>query len=246
MRTKEEGQRRMIDMHSHILPYIDDGAIKLKESIQMIKEAKEAGFDSIVSTSHYIEESYNASKMKRQELIDLLNSKLQEEDIEIKIYNGAEAYITPNLIKLIKDDKLPTLNNTKYLLMELPMNSQIIYLDRMISNLVSSGLVPVIAHPERYSYVQENPKMIMNLLDRGAIFQSNYGSIIGVYGREAEKTLKKLLKNDMIYLFGSDCHRKNSIYTEMEPILKKLEKLIGKEKLEELTSINPQRLLEKM
>lgn len=235
----------MIDMHSHILPGIDDGSRSIEESIQMIKEAKEAGFEAIVSTSHYIEESYSASKMQRQELIDMLNDKLQEENIKIEIYNGAEAYITPNLIKLIKEEKLPTLNNTKYLLMELPMNSQIIYLNRMISDLVSSGIIPVIAHPERYSYVQENPKMLMELLEIGAIFQANYGSIVGSYGREAEKTIKRLLKNDMIHLLGSDCHRKNSIYTEMKPILKKLEKLIGKEKLEELTSINPQKVLGK-
>jgi len=234
----------MIDMHSHILPNIDDGATSIEESIQMLKEAYEAGFTAVVSTSHYIEESWNVSKQKRQELIDIIGKKLELENIKITIYNGAEAYISNNLDKLVQKEELPTINGTKYLLIELPMNNEIIYLEEIICELLSNGIIPIIAHPERYSYVQKNPKILQKFIEKGVLFQANYGSIIGKYGKEAERTVKKLLKNDMIHVFGTDSHRNNSTYTQMVQILKKITKLIGKDKIELLSNINPQKIIE--
>lgn len=234
----------MIDMHSHILPAIDDGSRNIEESIEMIKEAKNAGFTAIVSTSHYIEESYNSSKHEREDLIKNINQILEAENTDIKIYNGAEAYVSTNLNELIEKEKLPTINESKYLLMELPMHSEILYLDNIIYNLKANGIIPIIAHPERYSYVQKNPKMLQDLINKGVLFQANYGSIIGRYGKDAEKTLKRLLKSNMIHFLGTDTHRSGSVYTQMDKILKKLEKLIGKEKLELLSKTNPQKVLE--
>ncbi|MCI9246369.1 MAG: hypothetical protein HFJ30_04500 [Clostridia bacterium] len=233
----------MIDIHCHILPGIDDGSRDVEESMEMIREAYKAGFTNIISTSHYIEESYNVPKVRRQELIDMLNSKIEQEGMQIKIYNGAEAYITPNLVELIKAEELPTMNGTKYLLMELPMHNQILNLESIVSKVINQGITLIIAHPERYSYVQKNYKVLNELAEMGVLFQANYGSCIGQYGKEAEKTLKKLLKANRISFFGTDCHRAGSIYDKMPEILKKLEKMIGKEKLEELTTINPQKLI---
>ena len=169
----------MIDVHSHILPEIDDGSQDMKESIQMIKEAYEAGFTDIVSTSHYIEESYNVEKKEREKLIEIIKEELRKENINVKIYNGAEAYISSNLGELIQGEILPTINHTKYLLMELPRHSEIIYLDNMISELIDQGIIPIIAHPERYTYVQKKPKALLDLIEKGVLFQANYGSIIG-------------------------------------------------------------------
>lgn len=233
----------MIDIHCHILPNIDDGSRSIEESMQMIREAYEAGFTDIISTSHYIEESYNAPKSERQELIEMLNAKIEQEGMNIKIYNGAEAYIAPNLVELIEKEKLPTMNGTKYLLMELPMHNQILHLENIVSKVINQGITLIIAHPERYDIVQKNYKVLNELAEMGVLFQANYGSCIGQYGKEAEKTLKKLLKANRISFFGSDCHRAGSVYYQMPEILKKLEKMIGKEKLEELTTRNQQKLL---
>lgn len=233
----------MIDVHCHILPGIDDGSRSIEESMEMIKEAYEAGFTAIISTSHYVEEIYRASKAKRQELIDMLSEKTEQDGLDIKIYNGAEAYISPDLVELIEAGELPTMNGTKYLLMELPMHNQILGLERVIQNIISQGITLIIAHPERYSYVQKNYKILNELADMGVLFQANYGSCIGQYGKEAEKTLKKLLKADRISFFGTDCHRANSVYCQMPEVLKKLEKMIGKEKLEKLTTTNPLKLI---
>ena len=125
----------MIDMHSHILPQIDDGAVNIDESIKMLKEAYKAGFTDIVSTSHYFENEYCTTKGEREKLIQILEERLKLENIKINIYNGAEAYINTNLGDLISEGILPTINSTKYLLVELPMNNRIIYLNEIINEL---------------------------------------------------------------------------------------------------------------
>lgn len=231
----------MIDMHSHILPGIDDGAKNIEESINMLKEAKQAGFTDIISTSHFIEENYNTSKEVREIIINKIKQEIH--DIDINIYNGCEAYVSENMQELIKSDILPTINNSRYLLFELPMNNEIIILDKIIYNLKQIGIVPIIAHPERYSYVQDNPNMLIDLIENGVLFQVNYASVIGKYGSKAKKTAEKLLKNNMAHFLGTDTHRQNSIYTEMNKILKRLNKIVTKEKLEELTTLNPQKVL---
>ena len=229
----------MIDIHSHILYGIDDGSKSIEESVKMINEAKEAGFTTIISTSHYIEESYNADKNKRQELIETLKENVEG----IEIYNGAEAYVSKNMCKLIKQGILPTLSNSKYLLFELPMNSRILNLDDIIYDLMSDKIVPIIAHPERYSYVQQDPNVLIDLINKGVLFQCNYASIDGKYGIAPKKTMKKLLKHNMVHFLGTDTHRQNSIYTHIPEICKKIEKIIGKEKLMELSTYNPSKIL---
>lgn len=233
----------MIDVHSHIIPGIDDGAINFDESYSMFVEANKAGFTDIISTSHYIEGHYEEDSIKRHAWIKAMNKILINNNMELNLHCGSEIYITQNLIKLIKDKKASTLADSKYVLFELPMNNNIKYLNEIIFEIKSLGMIPVIAHPERYSYIQENPNLAITLISQGALFQGNYASVIGYYGKHAKRTLIKLLKANAIHFLGTDCHKMNDIYTKMDEIIKKLEKTIGKDKLEELSTINPKHIL---
>ena len=190
----------MIDFHSHILPGIDDGSRSIEQTIRMLKEAKEAGFTKIISNSHYIEGYYESDEAERTELLN----EVQKNISGIELYLGNEIYITNNMINLIQNKKASTINNSKYVLFEFPLSAKSMNDKEVVYRLIENGFVPVIAHPERYSYVQDNPEYIEELAEMGALFQANYGSIIGMYGKKAEKTLKKLLKNDLIRFFGSD------------------------------------------
>ena len=229
----------MIDFHSHILPGIDDGSRSIEQTIRMLKEAKEAGFTKIISTSHYMEGYYESDETER---IELLN-EVQKNISGIELYLGNEKYITNNMIDLIQNKQASTINNSKYVLFEFPLSAKSMNDKEVIYRLIENGFVPVIAHPERYSYVQDNPEYIEELAEMGALFQANYGSIIGMYGKKAEKTLKKLLKNDLIRFFGTDSHRIDQVYTKMPKILKKLHKVLSDEEIEEFTVINPQKVL---
>ena len=229
----------MIDFHSHILPGIDDGSRSIEQTIRMLKEAKEAGFTKIISTSHYIEGYYESDEAERTELLN----EVQKNISGIELYLGNEIYITNNMINLIQNKKASTINNSKYVLFEFPLSAKSMNDKEVVYRLIENGFVPVIAHPERYSYVQDNPEYIEELAEMGALFQANYGSIIGMYGKKAEKTLKKLLKNDLIRFFGTDSHRIDQVYTKMPKILKKLHKVLSDEEIEEFTVINPQKVL---
>lgn len=233
----------MIDIHSHLISNVDDGAKSPEETIELIKEAREAGITDIILTPHYIINSYE----QNAETLILLKDKLQQiinsENINVNLHIGMEVYITDNLVEILKQNKILTLAGSKYLLMELPLNTNVQYLDMVIFRLIENNIIPIIAHPERYKFVQEDSSKVRELIDSGCLIQSNIGSILGIYGKKAKKTIKYLLKNDLINFIATDTHRKNTIYPLLEKGIKKIEKITGKEKVKELTNLNAQRIL---
>ena len=230
----------MIDFHSHILPGIDDGSKNLEQSIAMVNEAKKVGFTKIISTSHYMENYYECNEKNRKELLE----QVQKNVNGIELCLGNEIYITNNMIELLQNGQASSINRTKYVLFEFPLITTRPMNDKeVIYRLVENGYIPIIAHPERYPFIQENPDYLFELEEMGALFQANYGSIIGMYGLKAKKILKILLKNNLISFFGSDVHRPEQVYNKMPQIIKKLKKIISNEEFEEFTEINPEKVL---
>lgn len=233
----------MIDMHSHILPNIDDGARSVEETFHLIQEAKEVGFEAIIATSHYMEGYYETDAPEREVWVKAIYDKLQEKNIDINLYLGNEIYLSENMITLLEEGKASTINDTSYVLFEMPLNVEPLNLYDVIYEMQQYKLVPILAHPERYSFVQEEPELIYDLIQKGVLMQANYASIIGYYGQKAQMIVKKLLENNMIHFLGSDVHRQNTIYSKIPQILEELKNIVGKEKLEELTTINPKLVL---
>ena len=124
------------------------------------------------------------------------------------------------------------------------MNVKPINVYDVIYEMLQNKIVPVLAHPERYRFVQQDPSLIYELIDTGVLMQANYASIIGWYGEKAEILVKKFLESNMISFLGTDVHRQNTIYPRIPEILKKIEDIIGKEKLYDLTTLNPKRVLQ--
>lgn len=210
----------------------------------MLREAYIAGFRTVIATSHYLEGKYIANRQQKERYIQLLQEILIKEKINIKVCNGSEVYNTINTLSLITGGIIATLNNSRYVLIELPMNQNNVYFEKNIYDLVSNGYIPIIAHPERYIYVQNNPSIVLNWIEQGSLLQSNYGSFIGIYGKNAQKTAIKLLKHNAIHFLGSDCHRVDSIYLKMDLIKKKIEKEIGKEDFYTISHRNPLYIIE--
>ena len=183
----------MIDFHTHILPEVDDGSKSYEESLEMLKEAKNVGFDIVISTSHYAVGCYEVPEYKRKELIEDLSL---EENVP-QILLGSEIFLTYNIVELLKEFKASTINNTKYVLIELPLKKKIVNLETEINILKENGYIPIIAHPERCLYIQKNYKVLNTLNKLGVLFQCNYGSIIGNYGFRAKYIMKKMLKDNL-------------------------------------------------
>lgn len=230
----------MIDVHCHLVYGVDDGSTSLNETLQMLKEAKNVGFTDIILTPHFS----NYFQVSAEEISKRIEEiKRESQAIGINLYQGNEIYITSTLIDDLNNKKSVSLNNSKYVLFEVPMHNSTYNVDEVIYDILNAGKVPILAHPERYDFVQSDPNWLLNYIDRGVLFQSNYASIVGRYGKEAKETVKKLLTHNMIHFLGSDNHKPNTVYAEMPEILNKLEKLIGPNYLKTLSLDNPQKIL---
>lgn len=234
----------MIDFHTHIIPNIDDGSRSIEETFNLIKEAKEAGFEGIVLTSHYIENYYETDVPERDMWVKVISDNLKQKGIETDLYLGNEIYISGNMMNLLIEGKASTINNSSYVLFEMPLNAEPMNLYDVIYSLQENKLIPVLAHPERYSFIQKEPELVYDLIEKGVLMQANYGSILGQYGEKAQMIVRRFLENNMIHFLGTDVHRQNTIYKRIPHALKEIEEIVGRVKLEQLTTINPQLALE--
>ena len=234
----------MIDFHTHIIPNIDDGSRSIEETFNLIQEAKEVGFEGIVLTSHYIENYYETDVPERDIWVKAISDNLKNKGIETDLYLGNEIYMSENMMNLLIDGKASTINNSCYVLFEMPLNAEPMNLYDVIYSLQENKLIPVLAHPERYSFIQKEPELVYDLIEKGVLMQANYGSILGQYGEKAEIIVRRFFENNMIHFLGSDVHRQNSIYKRVPQALEEIKEIVGEEKLKELTTINPKLALE--
>ena len=231
----------MIDFHSHILPNVDDGAKSKEETFELLAEAKKYGFKKIVATPHYIEKYFEKDKNEIKAIAKNIIEEIQCKEIEIIL--GNELYFSKNIVHLLKENKASTIGNSNYVLLEYPMNEKPLDIYEYIYMLQENGYIPILAHPERYQFVQKDPSILYDFVDMGVLLQANYGSIMGIYGKMAKLFMEKMLQSNLVAFLGSDVHRKNTIYPMIPKALNRIEKIVGKEKLEELVFNNPERVL---
>lgn len=231
----------MTDIHSHILFDVDDGSRTIEESIELLKQMKELGFNNVILTPHYIQGSeYCRANQEKKIKFNEIKEELKKQNIKINIFLGNEIFINNEIYELIKNGKIHTLNNTRYILVELPFHHPIMNLEDVIYELKIKGLIPIIAHPERYTYFQENYKEIDRLKEEGFLFQANYASILGYYGKESQKLMKYMLKKQYIDFLGTDLHRTTKTYVidNFKKIEKKIIKIAKNDYYEEIQENN--------
>ena len=233
----------MIDVHSHIVFGVDDGSRTIDESIEMIKEAYSAGFKKIIVTPHYMEEYYENDVQEINKRIIKIIGELKKTHCDVQILQGNEIYITDNITKLLENKKATSLNYQQYVLFELPLNSETMILNSVVYQILETGGIPVLAHPERYPFVQKDPNVLLPLIEEGVLIQSNYGSIIGQYQKKAQDTLKKMLEHEMVHLLGSDVHRPQTIYPKINQCIYEMKKIVDDDYIDLITNSNPQKVI---
>lgn len=234
----------MIDIHSHILPFVDDGAVDMNMSVKMAKIYLEQGIKMVVATPHYIEYSSNTTVEGNTKILKLLREELKKEDLDLEIFLGNEILSSMDIIRYVKDGITSTLNGTKYVLVELPMYDLPLYIESMIYDLLLNGYIPIIAHPERNSKIIEDPNILYRYIELGALSQLNLPSLEGKYGQDVKETAKILLENNMIHFVGTDAHSKRVRSPMVRDSLKILRDLVSKEYYDNLTFKNAELLLE--
>ena len=226
----------MVDLHTHILPGICDGAKSIDESINIIKEGIKYGVTDFVMTPHYIiGTSYNADNKVKIKLIEEIKNKLKKDNIKANIYIGNEVFVCNDLLELNENNFISTINNSNYLLLELPMSDEFKGVNDVVFKLKCENINSIIAHPERYSYFNRNPKKIEELINRGVLFQCNIGSFFGQYGKDVQKLVMLLLKHKAISFIASDVHNeKNNCYAKIEKLKKILSRYLSNEEIEDI------------
>jgi len=229
----------MKDLHSHILYDIDDGARSLEESLEILKKAFNNGVTDIVLTPHYIKDSmYDVNNQEKIKKLKKLQEELKRNKIDINLYLGNEVYVDDEIVELIENDYIKTINDSRYVLIELPLNSKYSMLEEVLFKLKKKNLVPIIAHPERYICYYNDYDFFDNLIKSGCLFQCNIGSLYGYYGTKSKRMLKGFLKRRMVHFFGSDIHHAASDIYEKD-IRKTLFKILkDEEKVDRLLNKN--------
>lgn len=232
----------MIDIHAHILPGVDDGSRSLEESVEMVRELASYGVTDIIATPHYMNETiFMSPRMKNVELLLKLREQLAAQKINVNISLGNEIYIDKAIADLIDTGLISTMVDSKYILVELPINGEFPNYEDILQDLMDAGYQVILAHPERYGIVQQDYEIVRNLREMGILLQSNLGSVSGKYGKEAKRTVKKLIQDKMIFAFGSDMHRPGGEkYFELSQ--KKLAKYYDERELRKVLVTNPKKL----
>lgn len=233
----------MIDIHSHILYGVDDGAKTIDESVDIIRNLYKNGITDIILTPHYIEySSYNSNKKSNLEKLDSLKKKLKEEGINVNLYLGNEIYINNNILSLLKKGEISSLNDSKYLLIELPMSGKYDNYVEIFKELIENGYKVILAHPERYNTFKKDINLIYELKNIGVLMQCNIESILKTYGKDSYKTIKKLAKNKLINFIASDIHHKKD-YEYINKARNKFKKYYSDSEIDDLLSNNQKDIL---
>ncbi|SMB88937.1 protein-tyrosine phosphatase [Desulfonispora thiosulfatigenes DSM 11270] len=224
----------MVDLHSHILPEIDDGSKSMEETLKMGRIAASQGFNKIIATPHYIEGEYTITKDKLLETIKRVNACFQKENIKLEVLPGAEVYLSPSLPAKLKAGEISTLNNSPYILIEFPMRDIPVYTEDILYEVRLLGYKPVIAHPERYSKVMEDPNYLKSLIEQGNYVQINSMSITGGLGERVKKTAQILLKHKMVHFIGTDAHSPRARSPKIQGAIEQMKKWTDENYLEKI------------
>ncbi len=196
-----------IDIHSHVIPGVDDGSRDLETSMALLRMAAESGTTDIIATPHVIDVSTTLTWDAIRRYVEDLQREADKENIKINIYPGAETELNWDLLELIKEDHSRfCLAGSRYLLMEMPSLMLPPHLEEIIYELQVMDIVPVLAHPERQMQLMENPEKLLDLLEKGCAAQSNGGSVTGVFGPRVQHNVEQLLEQKVIAFMGSDAH----------------------------------------
>lgn len=200
-----------VDIHSHLIPGIDDGVKSIEEALTVLKHFISLGYKKVVTTPHINPEFYPNTPSIIAEGFNELKKAVDEHKLNIEIEFAAEYYLGDELWQNTQEKKELLTFGDNYLLFECSFLNEPFYLKEFIFNVISQGYKPVLAHPERYAFVHHNFQLLEDLKNRGVLLQINALSLIGHYTHYPKKIAERLIKNEMVDFIGSDCHNVHHI-----------------------------------
>lgn len=238
---KEKTIYKFIDVHSHILPSVDDGAKDIEESMKMMRIAKAEGIERILLTPH-TRTTYVPEEVFDKQLA-LLKEKCESEDIHIPFYRGTEVFYTGDAVEYLRTGKANTLNGTSYVLTEFMPMARPNEIRNDLMKLLSEGYKPIVAHIERYPMVADDLDNIRLIRGLGVKIQVNVGSFTGFFGGSIRKLLYRALDERLVDFLGTDAHDAKGRAPYVQKCLNNLYKDFSKSYIEEISYQNAEEYL---
>jgi len=199
------------DIHSHLIPGIDDGSPDMETTISLLKKFIDLGYEKVITTPHVMSDYYKNNPEIILSGLNNIRKEIKKQNLNIEIEAAAEYNLEPEFEKLLDDGNLLSFGTEKYLLFELSFFDEPLRLNETIWRMIEKGFVPVLAHVERYGYWHNNYDKIEEMINRGVKLQLNIGSVTGTYGPEVKKFAERLIKDEIIDFVGSDCHHQHHL-----------------------------------
>ncbi len=223
----------MTDLHCHILPGVDDGAVDLEEALDMARIAVADGITEIVATPHTENGVYQNKGEDVRVAVDCLQAALIANRIPLKLSPGSEVHIHLHLLERVKSGKVLTINDQKrYLLLELPNHLLPQFTDELITALLMENIIPLIAHPERNAVLRKHPSRLSNWINQGVCVQINAGSVLGKWGNQTKRWAMRLIKQGWVHVLASDGHHS----ANRKPLLSAAYQTVGDETSERVVA----------
>ncbi len=228
----------MIDLHCHILPGVDDGAASLQESLSMAEQAIAQGITHLLCTPHHNNGRYENEKSSVIAAVHHLQNALDERNLPLTLLEGQEVRVTGELITAIEKDHLLFTDITDtYLLLEFPTQDVPAFSESLFFELRTLGKVPVIVHPERNAIFREDPNRLIPFLEMGCLAQLTAPSIVGIFGKQIQKTAHEMVTHNLVQMVASDAHGISKRRFYLKEAYEIIEQEWGKEKVLQMQQV---------
>ena len=197
---------KYIDIHTHILPGVDDGSGSMEETNQMLQIAQEQQIETIVATPHYIPGGRNLSVNLLRERLEQVQAEAHKINPNMKLFLGNEIYYSDSIIEDLKAGKVLTMANSRYILVEFSPKDSEQHIYQAMSRLVRAGYIPILAHVERYRCFYKKEYLIQDLIEVGCYIQMNSRSLVSNLLDSEAAYHRSLIKLGLVHLIASDCH----------------------------------------
>jgi len=200
----------VIDLHSHILPAVDDGAPDLEAALAMARIAEADGIGAMACTPHFLPGLYDNTAGDIRSRIALLSTEIKAAGIKLELVVGADAHVRPDFLACLREGRLLTLNDSRYVLVEPPHDIMPKRLDDLFHNLQMAGYVPILTHPERLRWIEQNYSVIVDLARSGVWMQLTAGALTGRFGRRPHYWSRRMLAEGLVSFIATDAHNTKS------------------------------------
>lgn len=234
-----------IDIHSHIIPNLDDGAANMDQTINMLRIAFRDGIRSTIVTPHNLRNKYRITNIQIKYHMDELQEYINSTSSPITLYLGSEIYYSFDTLRLLKENQLLTLAGSRYVLIEFPPSSEYQYIKNGLNELYAAGYLPILAHAERYRNITCDLERFYELLCMGVYIQVNAMTITGDNGRPQQIIANELLKKEYVQFIATDCHSDGIRAPRLSECVDSIRRKYGEALVNRLLIENPSKILNK-